>query len=408
MVDSSIWVDRDQRSIFITALLMAVPVELTHPAPQLQVRNLDPTGWMLPPGRYGFVEAAGTGIVRRDGMADLEAGLRILEELGAPDPDSRSQDFDGRRLIRVDGGYVVLNYFLYRDRDYTAADRQRRHRERKRGVTGSVTRVTRNGVTRNVTHADADAEVEALTPAVAVEEPSRVTPTDVIPMSTDLPTWPSNGTLELTRMLNRGMQDNPAIGNVYNPVIANSGATLQAAEQLQQAGVALDFAELVVYTAATAYKPKKPGDQISSLSYLVPAILDAWQRRNAKTDASTASPPAAAGSPPSATSGHPLPKSSQNGTYTLRAGEIINLIRNYRPPPVPTQPPPEYEEIGGRLQLKGLEPLPTPPPPAWREGLTVAELRAVDAIGVDRIRADDKPGIVLAQLSKAIGEAARG
>lgn len=150
IADSSLWVERDVRSIFITALVMASPVEITEPMPQYKVRSLDPTGWSVPPGWYGMVHAAGPGIVRRDGC-DPEKGLDALEELGSPDPQSRSQDFDGRRLVRVDGGYLVLNYFKYRDRDYTAAERMRRMRAKKRNSD-----VTRNGdgVTPNVTHAE--------------------------------------------------------------------------------------------------------------------------------------------------------------------------------------------------------------------------------------------------------------
>jgi hypothetical protein len=118
ILNSSLWIERDLRSLFVTALVMAEPFEVTESMPQLNVRSLESTGWTVPAGWYGFVEASGTGIVRRDGMTDIDAGLTVLETLCSPDPDSRSQDFEGRRLARVDGGYIVLNYFKFRERDY--------------------------------------------------------------------------------------------------------------------------------------------------------------------------------------------------------------------------------------------------------------------------------------------------
>ncbi len=107
-------------------------------------------------------------LIRTAGL-DNEEGMLALERLASPDPESRSQAFEGRRLIRIDGGFIALNYWKFREKDHTAAVRQRRYRAKKnaRLKQGSVTRnatdVTRDeGVTsRNITHADADAEVEA-------------------------------------------------------------------------------------------------------------------------------------------------------------------------------------------------------------------------------------------------------
>lgn len=67
---------------------------------------------------------------------------------------------------------------------------------------------------------------------------------------------------------------------------------------------------------------------------------------------------------------------------TLRAGEIINEVKKCRNPQFPTNATPE-----------------------WRDKLNQAEVRAVNAIGVGRILGEDKPGIVLAQLAKMLGEA---
>lgn len=143
--------------MFITALLMAEPFETEQPMEQFEVYSLKTTGFVVPPGWYGLVRAAGVGICRM-AMVDPKDGLAALEKLGSPDPESRSKDFEGRRLVRVDGGFIVLNYMKYRERDYTAADRARRYRERvasRRDVTTSR---------RNITQAEAEAEADKKKP----------------------------------------------------------------------------------------------------------------------------------------------------------------------------------------------------------------------------------------------------
>ncbi len=166
MLDSTIWIDREAREVFITALLMAEPYGADKPMAQLEVRTLNETGFIVPPGAYGMVYAAGVGIVRRAGM-EQEIGLRALERLGGPEADSRNPAWEGRRLVRVNGGYIALNYSDYRDHDYTSAERSRRYRERKalRGVTEPLQTVTtrrdRTPSHRDITHAEAEAEAEA-------------------------------------------------------------------------------------------------------------------------------------------------------------------------------------------------------------------------------------------------------
>lgn len=156
ILNSTLWFERAQREIFITALLMAEPEELREPLPQLEVREIKETGFVVPPGWYGFVRAASTGIIHR-ALMELDQGLDALESLGCPDPQSRSSEFEGRRLVRVNGGFVILNYIKYRDRDYTAAERQKRFRERKKAA-----KVTSDGITvtrdSNVTSRIAEAE----------------------------------------------------------------------------------------------------------------------------------------------------------------------------------------------------------------------------------------------------------
>lgn len=162
ILDSTLWLDRLARELFVTALLMAEPFEAPESIEQIAVRSLDLTGWLVPPGWYGFIHAAGVGILSRAGMRDedFEKGYDALERLGAPDLTSRSAEFDGRRLVRVNGGYIALNYIKYREKDATSADRSRRWRERRK--LRSATRVT-DTPTRVIRHqAEAEVQVEAV------------------------------------------------------------------------------------------------------------------------------------------------------------------------------------------------------------------------------------------------------
>lgn len=171
MLQSSLWIDHEARSVFLTMLLLARPHELTEPAQAIGVADLQPTGFVVPAGWYGMVEAAGPAIVRTAGLPDA-VGMAALQRLTEPDLTSRTIDYEGRRVVRVAGGYVVLNYMSYRDRDSTAADRARRYRERLRN---GVTRDERVAVTP-VTQAEAEAEaVEKKPRSRAAQRPEDVT-----------------------------------------------------------------------------------------------------------------------------------------------------------------------------------------------------------------------------------------
>jgi hypothetical protein len=131
ILNSTLWFERDAREVFITALLMAEPFELREPTPQIYADSLDYTGWSVPAGWYGFVPAAGIGIIHR-ARVDETSGRAALVLLGSPEISSRSPEFDGRRLVRIDGGYIVLNFIKYREKDATTAERSRRWRERQK------------------------------------------------------------------------------------------------------------------------------------------------------------------------------------------------------------------------------------------------------------------------------------
>lgn len=174
MLTSSLWIDREARDIFITALLMAEPWEFLEPQAQINVRDLELTGWIVPPGWYGFARAAGIGIVHQAGM-ERESGLLALERLSSADSESRSHAFEGRRLVRIDGGYVVLNYMNYRERDETGAERMRRYRAKKKDDIDKKQALRVTGVTlrATVTQAEEEAEVEAEADKKEEKRPTR-------------------------------------------------------------------------------------------------------------------------------------------------------------------------------------------------------------------------------------------
>jgi hypothetical protein len=109
---------------------MAMPKEIKEPMNTIQIDSLDDADFVIPVGWYGFVAAAGTGIIRRAGV-ELKDGVEALKRLASPEFESRSPDHDGRRMVRVDGGFVVLNYDKYRLKDHTTAERSKRYRQRK-------------------------------------------------------------------------------------------------------------------------------------------------------------------------------------------------------------------------------------------------------------------------------------
>ena len=62
----------------------------------------------------GVLEASESAIHRMANVT-LEEAEDALRVLSSPDPKSKSQEFDGRRIERVNGGYRLLNYFNYRE-----------------------------------------------------------------------------------------------------------------------------------------------------------------------------------------------------------------------------------------------------------------------------------------------------
>lgn len=114
----------------------------------------------------GFCQASVPGLaaVARLSVLDTAAALAKLE---APDPYSRTQDYDGRRIQKTDGGWIVLNHGKYRDRERVErrreyqADlmRERRAKEAAEVLTSANNLLT--GANTVLTGANSSASVSA-------------------------------------------------------------------------------------------------------------------------------------------------------------------------------------------------------------------------------------------------------
>ena len=128
---------------------------------------------MIPQGWYGLVRASGVSIIRR-AIIEEEIGRPALASLVEPEASSRSQAFAGRRLARViDGGFIVLNFDTYRQRDYTTAERSARYRARKKSGRHAVASRDITVESRPVTQAEVEAEVEVEVRSQRSEERER-------------------------------------------------------------------------------------------------------------------------------------------------------------------------------------------------------------------------------------------
>jgi hypothetical protein len=118
--------------------------------------------------RYGEVQASIPGLARIAAVSvdDCEAAIN---KFLAPDKYSRTPDDEGRRIEKIDGGWVLLNHAKYREmasRDeakMAAAERQRRfkdRRKRNRVTQGNALVTQGNDMVTDTLHI-AEAEAEA-------------------------------------------------------------------------------------------------------------------------------------------------------------------------------------------------------------------------------------------------------
>ena len=101
IVSSSLWCeDSDTRVVFVTMLA-----------------TCDAEGRV-----YGAVPG-----LARIANVPVSSCRRALDCLQSPDPDSRTKDFEGRRVAPIEGGWQILNYIKHRDRQAFSVSSDPRH-----------------------------------------------------------------------------------------------------------------------------------------------------------------------------------------------------------------------------------------------------------------------------------------
>lgn len=118
--------------------------------------------------RYGVAEGSVPGLAdfARVSVDDCRAAL---EKLMAPDSDSRSHEFEGRRIAKVDGGWQILNHQKYRmkmsaddRREYFRTKKAEQRSKKSTNVKDmSLTVLDIRDKSTMSTHAEAEAEAEA-------------------------------------------------------------------------------------------------------------------------------------------------------------------------------------------------------------------------------------------------------
>lgn len=162
ILDSSVWEeDFPTRIVWITLLAMA--------------------------DQDGMVAAVEDAIARRArvSMRECRHALHVFQ---SPDRKSSNEANEGRRVEKVPGGWLILNYPLYRDKQDAAKEREltrervRRYRERKKTATDvtpvtplpNVTVTLRNAPLRQA-DADTEADTEANTKSTTTTPKARAT-----------------------------------------------------------------------------------------------------------------------------------------------------------------------------------------------------------------------------------------
>lgn len=107
--------------------------------------------------RYGNIEASIPGLADA-ARVTIDECKEALDTFLSPDPYSRSEDEDGRRIRIIDRGWQLINHAKYRDaltedaKRQAATERKRRQRERDADVTQGVTVSRVTGVTKRDCH----------------------------------------------------------------------------------------------------------------------------------------------------------------------------------------------------------------------------------------------------------------
>jgi len=122
----------------------------------------------------GYVAASVPGLADR-ARVPMDDCLKALEAFRAPDEWSRTKEFEGRRIVDVDGGWQLLNHAKYRAiqdaehrREQSRVAMQRLRAQRLEATVSSVSNVSVGEQRFTHTEAEAEAELKDIAPAVLV------------------------------------------------------------------------------------------------------------------------------------------------------------------------------------------------------------------------------------------------
>ena len=164
ILDSTIWQeDNPTRIVWITMLAMS--------------------------DKDGMVSGTVPGLARRAGVS-LEECEVALKKFVSPDKYSNSQEFEGRRIERVDGGWRLLNHAKYRamrhseERREYKADKQREYRAKQKKTPEEVEIFTGGMLGKEMNTVELLEKVKAFHGGLDTE-PSYEVPEEVIKRSKD-------------------------------------------------------------------------------------------------------------------------------------------------------------------------------------------------------------------------------
>lgn len=218
--------------------------------------------------RNGLVRSSTRGLAHAARVTDDEC-REALRVLLAPDPDSSSPQHEGRRIVALPGGWVVLNYTTYREMrtedQIMAADKKRRQRSMaKTAATATVKATvnamvkgtrpgTRGSVPGHFTEAEAEAEADGEGRFSSSNEKTinqgRVASEKITKVADQLVT--------IVNESNR-----TRFGPMANEINATAKSSRAMSASLIRAGIPIEVAEASIRRQATA-SSKQPG----SLTY---------------------------------------------------------------------------------------------------------------------------------------------
>ncbi len=121
--------------------------------------------------------------------------------------------------------------------------------------------------------------------------------------------------LELAIAANRGLAEHPNKPQRIPRIMPTAGRTLEAAQELLDAKIPLEFAQAEVYRTATSHDAE---GEIASLRYFVQPVLRAWLQRSAKNASDQWIPPSMA----AAANGSSGSSASNSGAKNGRFGTV--------------------------------------------------------------------------------------